>query len=33
VLALLAFLLIGIVSAEQALRGGMNDLPQSTQAP
>ena len=33
VLALLAFLLIGIVSAEQALRGGLNDLPQSTSSP
>jgi hypothetical protein len=33
VLAMLAFLLIGIVSAEQALRGGLNDLPQSTSSP
>ena len=33
VLALLAFLMIGIVSAEQALHGGLNDLPQSTSSP
>lgn len=33
VLALLAFLLIGIVSAEQALRSGLNDLTPATSGP